>query len=79
MMYESIKILMRGPGGIVAKVLALSVPGSHMSTGSNPGSPAYHPAPCLWPGKAVGDGPRPEDPATAWDTGKRLQAPGFSW
>ena len=42
--------------------------GSHMGAGSNPGSPASLPAPCLWPGKAV------EDPAPAWETGKRLLA-----
>ena len=28
-----------------------------MVAGSNPGGPASHPAPCLWPGKAVEDGP----------------------
>ena len=47
----------------VVKVLALHVPGFHMSAGSNPGGPASHPAPCLWPGKAVEDGPKPWDPA----------------
>ena len=28
-----------------------------MVTGSYPGGPASHPAPCLWPEKAVKDGP----------------------
>ena len=41
----------------------LARPGPHMGTGSSPCSPASHPAPCLWPGKAFADGPRLWDPA----------------
>ena len=39
-----------------------------------PGSPASHPAPCLWPGKAAEDGPKLWDPAPVWETQKRLLA-----
>ena len=52
----------------------LARPGSHMGAGSNPCSPASLPAPCLWPGKAVKNGPRLWDPAPAWETQKRLLA-----
>ena len=45
-----------------------------MGAGSNPGSPASLPAPCLWPGKADEDGPKLWDPAPAWETRKRLLA-----
>ena len=42
-----------------------------MDTGYNPSSAASHPAPCLWPGKAVKDSPKPWDPApTVWETWK---------
>ena len=41
----------------MVKVLSLHAPESHLGTGSNPGSPTSHPAPCLWPGKAGEDGP----------------------
>ena len=43
-----------------------------MGTGSNLGGPASHPAPCLWPGKAVQDGPKPWDPAPVWETWLRI-------
>ena len=33
-----------------------------MDHSSNSGGPTSHPAPCLWPGKAVQDSPRPWDP-----------------
>ena len=46
-----------------------------MGAGSNPGSPTSLPAPCLWPGKAVKDGPRLWDPASAWENPE--EAPGF--
>ena len=39
--------------GVVVKVLALHALGSHMSAGSNPNTPVSHPAPYLWPGKAL--------------------------
>ena len=48
-----------------------------MDASSNPGSPTSHPAPCLWPGKAVEDGPKPWDPAPECKTQSRLQAHGF--
>ena len=48
-----------------------------MGIGSDPSSPASHPAPCLWPGKAVGESPTPWDPAAEWETWKRLLAPGL--
>ena len=48
-----------------------------MGAGSSPCSPASHPASCLWPGKAIEDGPKPWDPAPTWETQKNLQAPGF--
>ena len=34
-----------------------------MGASPNPGSPASHPALCLWPGKAVEDGSKSWDPA----------------
>ena len=46
-----------------------------MDAGSNPGSSASHPALCLWPGKAVKDGPKPWDPARM---GELEEIPG-SW
>ena len=48
-----------------------------MDAGSNSGSPASHLAPCLWPGKAVKDGPKPWEPAPVQETRKKLLAPGF--
>ena len=36
--------------------------------------PTSLPAPCLWPRKAVEDGPKLWDPAPAWETRKRLLA-----
>ena len=60
----------------MVKVLILNQPGSHMGNGSNSGTSTSPPAPCLWPGKAVEDGPKPWDPAPAWQTQK--EAPG-SW
>ena len=70
------KTLKAQRGGLVAKVLALNTPGSLMGTGSNPGIPASHPAPCLWPGKAIKDGPKPWDSASLWETQKLTQG---SW
>ena len=64
---------------IVVKVLASHAPGSHMDAGSNPGSPASHPAPCLLPGKVVGDSPKPWDPAPMWDTGKSSWLMASDW
>ena len=65
-----------GPGAVaqVVKGPRLARPGSHMGAGSNPGSPTSLPAPCLWPGKAVKDGPKLWDPAPAWETRRRLLA-----
>ena len=37
-----------------------------------PSAPTSHPARCLWPGKAVEDGPRPWDPVPMWETPKKL-------
>ena len=48
-----------------------------MGTGSNPGTPASNPDPCLWPGKAAEDGLKPWDPAPTWETWKKLLAPGL--
>ena len=48
-------------------------PGCHRGTGSSPGSPASHPAPCLWPGKAVEDGPK------LWDLHLRGRPGRGSW
>ena len=45
-----------------------------MGAGSNPGSPASLPALCLWPRKAVEDGPKLWDPAPVWETQKRFLA-----
>ena len=59
-------------GSLAAKVLALNAPESHMGAGSNPGGSTSHPAPCLCPGKAVEDGPKPWDPAPVWETRKKL-------
>ena len=68
-----------GPGAVaqVVKGPRLARPGSHMGASSNPGSPASLPASCLWPEKAVEDSPKLWDPAPAWETRKRLLAPGF--
>ena len=65
-----------GPGAVaqVVKGPRLAHPGSHMGAGSNPGSPASLPAPCLWSRKAVEDGPKLWDPSPAWETRKRLLA-----
>ena len=41
-----------------------------MDTGYNPCGPASHPAPCMWPGKAVKDGPKPWNPGPVWETWK---------
>lgn len=46
-------------GELEAGVLALGLLESHMSASSGPGGPAYHRVPCLWPEKAVKDGPGP--------------------
>ena len=63
--------------GLGAKVLTLNMPGSYMGSGCNPGSPASHPPPRLWPGKAIKDTLNLWDPAPTWDTRKKLLAPGF--
>ena len=70
------EVTKHGPGAVaqVVKSPRLARPGSHMGASSNPGSPASLPAPCLWPGKAVEDGPKLWDPAPAWETRKRLLA-----
>ena len=62
---------------IVPKALALNVLGSHMGADSNPGGPVSHPAPCLWPGKAVKNGPKPWNPAPVWDTRRKFLDAGF--
>ena len=64
-------------GSLEVNVLVLHAPGSHMGAGSNPDIPAYHPAPCLWPGRAVEDGPKPCFSVPAWETQKMLLTPGF--
>ena len=64
-------------GDLVVKVLTLNTLPSHMGNGSNPSSSTSHPAPCLSPGKAVEDGPKPWDPASAWETWRNFLAPGF--
>ena len=71
-----IKILPCGPSA-VAKVLAFNTPGSHRRAGSYICSPTSHPAPCLWPGKAVKDGSKSWDRASVWETQMKLLAPGF--
>ena len=63
--------------GLVAKVLVLNSLGSHMGTGSSPGSSTSHPVPCLWPGKAVEDSLMLWDPAPMWETWKKFLDPGF--
>ena len=72
----AIKISHWGPSAVaqVVKGPHLARPGSHMGASSNPGSPTSLLAPCLWPGKAVQDGPKLWDPAPAWETRKRLLA-----
>ena len=66
-----------GPGAVaqVVKGPRLARPGSHMGAGSNPGSPASLPAPCLWPGKAVEDGPKALGTCTR--VGDPEEAPGL--
>ena len=65
-------------GDLVVKVLTLNTLPSHMGNGSNPSSSTSHPAPCLSPGKADEDGPKPWEPASAWQTWRKFLAPG-SW
>ena len=62
-----------GPGAVaqVVKVLALH---AWDPIWFYPSSPASLPAPFLWPGKAVEDGPKLWVPAPAWETRKRLLA-----
>ena len=48
-----------------------------MGAGSDPGGPTSHPAPCLWPGKAVKDGPKPRNSAPVWETWRKFLAPYF--
>ena len=76
---SDLTVMPGGPGAVaqVVKGPCLLSPGSHMGTGSNHGSPASLPAPCLWPGKTVEDGPKLWDPAPTWQTQKKLLAPGL--
>ena len=66
---------LEGPGA-VAQWLRSSpfTPGIPYGASSNPSSPTSLPAPCLWPGKSVEDGPKLWDPALAWETWRRLLA-----
>ena len=48
-----------------------------MDSSSNPGIPASHPAPCLWPGKSIEDGPKPWYAAHTWETWRKFLAPGY--
>ena len=41
--------------------------GHHFGISSSPGSPASHPAPCLWPGKAPTWGPITMHAAPGWN------------
>ena len=58
---------------------SLQALGSHMGASSFPGYSASHLAPCLWPGKAVEDSPKPRDPVPAWETRKRFLALVLDW
>ena len=53
----------------------LARPGSHMDAGSNPGSPASHPAPRLWPREGSGGRPKALGPCT--HVGDLEESPGF--
>ena len=50
----------------MVKVLILNMLGPHMGDDSDLGSSTSHPAPCLSPGKAFEDGPKPWDPTLFW-------------
>ena len=63
--------------GLEAKVLPLNTPGSHIGANSNFSSCTSHPAPCLWPGKEVEDGPMPWGSAPVWETQKKFLVPSF--
>ena len=64
-----------GPGAVaqVVKVLALHAQDPIWAPVLSR-QPRFPPAPCLWPGKAVEDGPKLWEPAPAWETQKRLLA-----
>ena len=62
---------------LAAKVLTLYTLGSDMAVSSNPGGHSSHPAPCLWPGKAVEESPKPWDLVPVWETWMKIQAPAF--
>ena len=49
---------------VMVEVLILNAPLSHMGVGSNPDSSSSHPAPCLWCGKAIEEGPMALGPCT---------------
>ena len=59
---------------LMAKVLTLHKPESHMSDSLHPGGLTSYPTSCFWPGKAVEDGPEPWDHAPMWETQRRLLA-----
>ena len=54
--------------GSAAEILSLRAISFHVATGLCPGCSASHPAPCLWPGRAVEDGPKPWDLQPTWET-----------
>ena len=51
--------------------------GCPIGASSNAGDPASHPAPYLWPGKAMEDSPKPWDPASVEEARKKFLVPGF--
>ena len=62
--------------GLAAKALHFYAPGSHMGTGSSPGTSTSHPAPCLCPGESSGGWAKTLGPCT--HVGELEEAPG-SW
>lgn len=58
-------------------VACKAVPAFHMDRSSSPGYSISDSAPCVEPGKACGDGPKPWSTAPTWETQKQLCAPGF--
>ena len=59
--YRSQQNLKRGKSHVMAQWLhpPFEVQGSHMGAGSCPSCSTSHPAPYLWPGKAVEEGSKP--------------------
>ena len=74
-----LRLINYGPGAVVqvVKVLALHAQDPMLAPVLIPAATLSHPAPCLWPRKAIKDGPKPGDPAPMWEIQKKFLALGF--